>query len=43
MRKTRNNRSRVFKIALEGGRKWKGGGNENFAWESINRSMLLSC
>ena len=42
-RKTSNNRSRVFEIALEGGREWKGGGNRNFAWESFNHSMLLSC
>ena len=42
-RKTSNNRSRVFEIALEGGREWKGGGNGNFAWESFNHSMLLSC
>ena len=42
-RKTSNNRTRVFEIALEGGREWKGGGNWNFAWESFNHSMLLSC
>ena len=42
-RKASNNRSRVFEIALDGGREWKGGGNGNFAWESFNHSMLLSC
>ena len=42
-RKTSNNRSRVFEITLEGGRKWKGGGNWNFAWESFYCSMVLSC
>ena len=42
-RKTSNNRSRVFEMALEGGREWKGGGNGNFAGESFNHSMLLSC
>ena len=31
MRKADNNRSRVFEIALEGGREWKGEGNGNFA------------
>ena len=35
-RKTNNHRSRVFKIALGGRREWKGGGNENFAWEGFN-------
>ena len=39
-RKTSNNRSRVFEIALEGWREWKGGGNGNFSWESFNHSML---
>ena len=43
MRKTSITISRVFEIALEGGREWKGGGNGNFAWESFNYSMLLSC
>ena len=38
-----NNRSRVFEIALEGGREWKAGGNRNFAWESFNDPMLFSC
>ena len=41
--KTSNNRSRVFEIALEAGREWKDGRNGNFAWESLNHSMLLSC
>ena len=40
--KASNNRSRVFEIVLEGGRKWKEGGNGNFAWESFNHSMFLS-
>ena len=40
--KTSNNKRRVFEIALEGGTEWKGGGNENFAWESFNHSMFLS-
>ena len=35
--------SRVFEIALEGWREWKGGRNGNFALENFNRSMLLSC
>ena len=39
-RKTNNNRSRVFEIALEGWREWKGRGNGNFSWESFNHSML---
>ena len=42
-RKTRINRSRVLKIALEGGREWKGGGNGSFPWESFDYSMLLLC
>ena len=37
--KTSNNRSRVFDIALEGGE----GGNESFASESFDHSMLLLC
>ena len=37
--KTSTNRSRIFEIALEGEREWKGRGN---AWESFNYSMLLS-
>ena len=43
MKKISNNRSRVFKIALEGGIKWKGGRNGNFARGSFNHSVLLSC
>ena len=35
-KKTSNNRSRVFEIALERGRERKGGGNVNFTWESFN-------
>ena len=35
--------SRVFEIALEGWREWKGGRNGNFTLESFNHSMLLSC
>ena len=31
MRKIYNNRSRVFEMASEGGRKWKGGGHGDFA------------
>ena len=31
-RKTSNNRSRVFEIALEGGREWKGGRGESKLW-----------
>ena len=35
-RKASNNRSRFFKIALEGGKEWKDGGTGNFASESFN-------
>ena len=35
-RKASTNRSRVFKLALEGG-------NESFTWESFDYSTLLSC
>ena len=41
-RKTSINRGRVFEIALEGGRDWKGGRNKNFALESFGYSMFLS-
>ena len=43
IKKISNNRSRVLEIALQGGREWKGGRNGNFARESINHSVLLSC
>ena len=43
MRKPSINRSSILEIALEGKMKLNGGGNGNFAWDSLDYSMLLSC